>query len=463
LSQNSNGNRKKSNSFLNNTNLNNSSNKRTVFRKIEIEYSFFVHSLNVVRKILCFKNGRRLFPIKVLNNKEVSIKDLIKTIIQIIFETAAFKTANEFSPSKYAYDFLQDLCESENTCEACLCNEEVIEYLIKPMKTIMNMKKSVTSSSSNMTGFSSSSGTYYDESCMLIVANVLSKLASTQCGYRQLIFNDSKKNFSTGLVKNSAAYTIVSFVKKALTNQLSYSISTGEIAEYLYLTRLLYSQCEGVYLVKEYDLNKSISESWRLISNYASSSSSSTNPNTPRQATPIFSITLKEMFTFSWSESLLDNLVSMASTPKGVYYLNETGLLRQVVNYMFTRYKSKLQVGKYEKFGYGFIVSQLSNTPSGCFYLNEASLIQFLIDEIWTELEYGSDDFMSAFPRSYSVEIIDKEIYKPMLCLMNILSSFSAVYELLADVTITPRSNYGARDMPKGLIVNLGFFSLKIS
>ncbi len=115
---------------------------------------------------------------------------------------------------------------------------------------------------------------------------------------------------------------------------------------------------------------------------------------------------------FSWSDSLLDNLVSMASTPKGVFYLTETGLLGRVVNYMFCRYKSKLQVGKFEKFGYGFIISQLANTPSGCFYLNESLLIQHLIDEIWTELEYGSDDFMSAFPRSYSVEPIDREVYK---------------------------------------------------
>ena len=445
MSQNTNGNRKKSNSFLN-TNPNTGT-KRTVFRKIEVEYAFFVHSLNVIRKLLCFKNGRRVFPIKILNNKEVNIKDLIKTIIQIIFETAAFKTANEYSPSKNAYDFLQDLCESENTCEACLCNEEVIEQLIKPLKAIMNIKKGAQSVTT-MSG-SSSGGTYYDESCMLIVANVLSKLASTECGYRQLIYNDSNKKFSTTLTKNSAAHTIVSFVKKALTNQLNYNLSTGEIAEYLYLARLLYSQCEGVFLIKEYDLNKSISESWRLISNYASSPS----VNTPRQSTPNFSITVKEMFTFSWSESLLDNLGSMASSPKGVYYVNETGLLGQVVNYMFSRYKSKLQVGKYEKFGYGFIISQMSNTPSGCYYLNEASFIQYLIDEIWTELECGSDDFMSAFPRSYSVEIVDKEIYKPMLCLINILSSFSAVYELLADVSVTPRSKYGMRDVPKGLIV----------
>lgn len=155
---------------------------------------------------------------------------------------------------------------------------------------------------------------------------------------------------------------------------------------------------------------------------------------------------------FSWSESLLDNLVSMASTPKGVFYLNETQLLNQAVNYMFSRYRSKLQVGKYEKFGYGFLISELANTPSGCFYLNEASFIQSLIDEIWTELESGTDDFMSAFPRAYSVESIDREVYKPMLCLVNILSSFSSVYELLADITATPRSSYGIRDVPRGLV-----------
>ena len=158
-------------------------------------------------------------------------------------------------------------------------------------------------------------------------------------------------------------------------------------------------------------------------------------------------------FSFSWSDSLLDNLLSMASTPKGVFHLAETGLTGKVISYMFSRYKSRLQVGRYEKFGYGFIISQLAPTPNGCYYLNESGLIQYLIEEIWTELEYGSDDFMSAFPRSYSVEIIDREVYKPMLCLFNILSSFPAVYELLGDITATPRSFYSIREIPKGLIV----------
>jgi hypothetical protein len=43
--------------------------------------------------------------------------------------------------------------------------------------------------------------------------------------------------------------------------------------------------------------------------------------------------------------------------------------------------------------------------------------------------------------------------FKPMLCLINIISSFYSAYELLYDVTITPRQYYGIKDKPKGLIV----------
>lgn len=40
-----------------------------------------------------------------------------------------------------------------------------------------------------------------------------------------------------------------------------------------------------------------------------------------------------------------------------------------------------------------------------------------------------------------------------MLCLMNIASSFSSAYELLVNLTATPRAQYGVRDVPKGLVV----------
>ena len=36
-----------------------------------------------------------------------------------------------------------------------------------------------------------------------------------------------------------------------------------EIGEYVYLARMLYSQCQGSFLIKEYDLSKSLSDAWK--------------------------------------------------------------------------------------------------------------------------------------------------------------------------------------------------------
>lgn len=47
----------------------NSVGKRSIFKKSEIEYAHFVHSLNLIRKILCFKNGRKLFPFNISNTE----------------------------------------------------------------------------------------------------------------------------------------------------------------------------------------------------------------------------------------------------------------------------------------------------------------------------------------------------------------------------------------------------------
>ena len=55
----------------------------------------------------------------------------------------------------------------------------------------------------------------------------------------------------------------MTFVRKALTNQLNCQLSYMEIGEYVYLARLLYSQCQGSFLIKEYEVAKSLSEAWR--------------------------------------------------------------------------------------------------------------------------------------------------------------------------------------------------------
>jgi hypothetical protein len=111
---------------------------------------------------------------------------------------------------------LQDLCVAEETCEACLCNQEVIDQLIHPLRMILqNQKKTVYIFGnfsfsmflhklyfSNLKITATNSANYpqtinsnmrFDENCLLLTANVLSRIASTECGYKQLLYNDSKE------------------------------------------------------------------------------------------------------------------------------------------------------------------------------------------------------------------------------------------------------------------------------
>jgi hypothetical protein len=373
--------------------------KRTIFKRCEVEFCHFMHSLKVITMLLCFRNGRQLFPVRV-SSKDIYVKDLIKYMIQIMLDTSTQKS-NQYSPPNYTSKLLVDLCSSEETCGACFCSDDVIDLLLKPIKTILQLKKSST--------------VPFDENCILHMCNVLSAIASTETGYRQLLVSEQNTNILMNRT-TSAAFTIMSFVRKALSNQLPCQLTNVEISECLYVARLLYSQCQGTYLIKEFDLCKLMSDSWKM-----SEKEKVIQPSTPRQQQQPQQLGHSESknLLLSWSDSLIDNMLCLASTPKGVIYFNDTGLMRPLVSYMFQRYKQRCQVGKCEKFGYGYIISQIANTANGCFHLNDANLIQYLIEEIWTELEYGSEDYMTAFPRSYSCEAIDRYVYKVSLfCLI---------------------------------------------
>lgn len=61
----------------------------------------------------------------------------------------------------------------------------------------------------------------------------------------------------------------------------------------------------------------------------------------------------------------MDNLLNFAGTVRGLLCLQQTGALRKCVKYMFSRYIKKLQVSKYEKFGYGMMLTQVAGTACG--------------------------------------------------------------------------------------------------
>lgn len=91
-----------------------------------------------------------------------------------------------------------------------------------------------------------------------------------------------------------------------------------------------------------------------------------------------------------WKETLLDNLLLFAATPKGsffsfsftshsilllgMYLLTQTGFLSECVIYVDERWRSKGQVGKLEQYGYGYLLSQMASTPAIVSRLDHAGL-----------------------------------------------------------------------------------------
>ena len=72
-----------------------------------------------------------------------------------------------------------------------------------------------------------------------------------------------------------------------------------------------------------------------------------------------------------WEESLRDNLLSYATTPKGVLLMHQSTAMSACVEYMCLRQRRKIQVSPLEKFGYGSIITQIAGTACGMLELEK--------------------------------------------------------------------------------------------
>eukprot|EP00051_Salpingoeca_urceolata_P017557 m.240533 g.240533 ORF g.240533 m.240533 type:complete len:504 (-) comp18988_c0_seq8:922-2433(-) len=86
-----------------------------------------------------------------------------------------------------------------------------------------------------------------------------------------------------------------------------------------------------------------------------------------------------------WRATVIDCLLNFAGTPRGVALLHATGaaLMRECVDFMLDRYVKKLQVSKYEKFGYGVLLCELSATVPGAQALHDAGFSTLFMQDFW--------------------------------------------------------------------------------
>ncbi|CAM4533720.1 unnamed protein product [Lepidochelys olivacea] len=417
-----------------------SNNQKTFYSGQELQYIYFVHSLCLLGRLLIYKQGRNLFPVQLENRKDfISLTDLLVLFIQFIYcsptcpkTTLTVHTGN-YSPAILVTEVLQILCDRAECATECLYTNTVIDALLHPIHNLLNETEMYINC---------------PETSLIHIADILARIAAVEDGLSLLLYggnmNSAKKDSLT------AAHTIVQFTKKLLDENISV-LSGSEMlpalkGAFIFVCRQMYSTCEGLQVLIPYGLHESIADTWKKAS-----SLSERIPTPVPGADSISSGNQESQNIMVWEETLLDDLLNFAATPKGGLLLQNTGALNECVTFMFSRFSKKLQVSGCERFGYGVIVTQMASTSPGAVALQRSGFIKSLISELWAVLECGRDDHRVTHPSSTPVDPIDRNCQKFFLALVNLLS-YPAIYELIGDQEIPNKPEYSLREVPTNVV-----------
>ncbi|CAH1778672.1 unnamed protein product [Owenia fusiformis] len=408
----------------------------------EIEYIYFIHSIHFISKLLCFKHGRDLFPITVKEKEEpVSITKFLVSLTQLLTDPTVQSlhphSQGVFELCYLVTEFLVRLCQCDDVSEICMCHDDVTSALLSPIAHWLD-------------GSSDQGGNMASETTRVYIGEILSVVASNSRGRRHLLYGEREERFTR--TKSAPAHTITEFVCKGLVKNLPRESgpppSCYVIEAYMYVCRQLYSTCEGLYVLYPYNLHTVISNVWkatrRQLENAKTPTPSSDNSDDNEHAES------RELI--FWEETLKDNLLNFATTPKGLLLLQQTGAIDDCVSYMCSRYAKRLQVSKREKFGYGYMISQVAGTTPGIVALDSSGFFNNLIRELWSTLECDSEDNFVYTPRIWPIDPIDKSAHKYFMSLVHTLSSFPSVYELLRGGKLPAKDSYGFRELPETVV-----------
>ncbi|XP_045861919.1 protein broad-minded isoform X4 [Meles meles] len=149
----------------------------------ELQYIYFIHSLCLLGRLLIYTQGRRLFPIKLKNRKDlVSLTDLLVLFTQLIYyspscpKMTSAAHLDNYSPASMVTEVLRILCDQKECAIECLYNNTVIEALLQPIHNLMKGTKAAPNCS---------------ESALIHIADMLARIASVEEGLTLLLYGEN--------------------------------------------------------------------------------------------------------------------------------------------------------------------------------------------------------------------------------------------------------------------------------
>ncbi|XP_013372110.1 PREDICTED: protein broad-minded isoform X2 [Chinchilla lanigera] len=478
----------------------------------EVQYVYFIHSLCLLGRLLIYTQGRKLFPVKLKNRKDlVSLTDLLVLFTQLIYyspscpETTPDVYSEDCSPASTVLEILQTLCDQKECAVECLHNSAVIGTLLQP---IHNAAPDCS------------------ETAFIHAADILARIASVEEGLALLLYGENTN--SSEEESPPGAHVIAQFTKRLLDEEISVfpgsALQPAVQGAFVSVCCQMYGTCEGLQALLPYNLHESIAQAWRktrLLSesvpapmpgSHAASSVSQGHRNAassvllasgsrevrgaPKTASTrqtaaagkgrephghpcgqaatgtasakqMSSVGTKassqnvsstkfdefqstQVPSMACEENLLDDLLNFAATPKGLLLLQRTGVINECVTFMSNQYAKNLQVSRRRKADRGVVLAQVASTAAGAAALRDSGFVSALVAGLWSSLECGGDDVRVTHPRSTPVDPIDRSCQKAFLALVSLLSS-PAAYELLGLRDLPNRAEYSLREVPAGV------------
>lgn len=163
---------------------------------------------------------------------------------------------------------------------------------------------------------------------------------------RKFVINSVAQNGFSNIVHDVVRLVIKCLKRKVIGNQF------GPIDSFIFFLRQLYSTFDGLEILESQNLHSELVKSLNIITSE------------------------------EWRSMIVDHLLNFAGTPKGVMLLNESGLMNECVQHLSERYRRKLQISRFERFGYGVLVSELSVSEPGMIALFQSGIVTSYLKEL---------------------------------------------------------------------------------
>jgi hypothetical protein len=383
-----------------------------VYSSEEINYAYFISSISWIGRLLIFASGRDLFPVQ-LADQQVTITDFLVASLKTMFtynpRVNSSGVGSGYDPAVLVRHMLKRIANGRGECKEHFLKDKFIDALLAPLHQCLFPSNTEMEQ------------TVCDET-LVWIGDMMAVLASSQSGRMQLLYGEKNPRWTK--TRSSPVHTLAQFAQYALDGSLSASIpSERVVSSFVFVCRQLYNTCEGLVVLYPYELHMHVAVAWREAVS-AASSPILVPPSSIGSGSSTTDI-------FRWEDTLVDNLLNFAGTPKGLLLLQQTGTLSRCVAYMYQRYTKKLQVSKCEKFGYGFMVTMVASTAPGMVALYETGFLCLLVHDLWMVTEGLDFDDRLASARHDPMDPIHRAGHKALVNLLNVLSSFSALYEVV--------------------------------